>query len=320
MAISKIRNLALNVKSGKKSGFKIMSSNNFILYGNGGKSTIALAQLTDEPILVLTPAGGSLHLQDEFSNAVIYSISDLNDLTGILVDLENNFNSIRQLGNIIEDKDKVQVYFEKAFKPMYSAQAALAKDKKVFDIELNEEFQDCLNYAKTNTFPFHSIVLEEIDIISGWLQEVVEKKFGLEVLGEEKSNLSSDWSEYKKELLTFYVRFLKLPVVNIFATSDKLPKEKQGLNQRVPNICMGAAARSLISLIGNCFYVENELGKYTIQILQTPEVFIRSKIFPIKIPMKDIPVKLDITNNPQFFWEFVKKCDNLKKNTAKEKK
>ena len=45
-----------------------------------------------------------------------------------------------------------------------------------------------VNYADDGVFPFSSVVLEEIDIISSWITDEVEKKFSLEVIGQDKSN------------------------------------------------------------------------------------------------------------------------------------
>lgn len=302
MSISKIRNLANIAK--KKSSNKLMTSSaqSFLFYGtSGAKSTLSSAQLTDEPILVISPAGGSSHLENEFPNCVYYSIDSLTELEAIIKDLEENMNIIRKV-MALDDSER-KVYKDKIFVKKY--------DVKTQQKELDSDWNDILNYANNGIFPFSSVVLEEIDIISSWITDEVEKKFSLEVIGQDKSNLASDWAELRRVLTMFYARLLKLPVRTIFATSDKLPKEQQNLTQITPNICSGAASRILISMIGNVFYVYKDLDKYYVRMQPNQSYLIRSKLAPVRGGI-DIPEILDITNNPELFWELVKKCEELR--------
>lgn len=308
MALSKIRQLASTAKV--KSSNKMISSSaqSFLFYGTtGGKSVLSATQLTKEPVLVLSPAGGSSHLTEEYENCVFYSIDSLDELKLIVKDLEDNMNVIRKLS--VLEKDDLKLYKEKVFSKQFDKSQAK---------EMEEEWIDLMHYATTGTFPFHSVVLEEMDIVSTWLTDEVEKLFSLNVIGEDKKNLSSDWAELRKMVVAFYSRFLKLPVRTIFATSDKLPKEVQGATAITPNICQGAAARLLIGMIGNVLYVYKDGDKFFVRLLpNASHPMIRTKLSPVKKPIS-LPETLDITGKPELFWELVKKCEDARTSEVKK--
>lgn len=288
--------------------YGLNSSRNWLFYGSGnGKSTLALTQLEDgdsnEPVLVLSPGGASVYLQPEFPNAVFRTISSLEDLDKVLQDLEDNHNLIRNLCIFKEEPEKLKVFLEKKFLPAYY--------KGSEDIG-REDFKYLLELATSGRFIFSRVILEEIDVVSTWIQEKVETTFNVEVLGEDKKKMGSEWSELAKEIISTYSRLLRLPTETILCTTDKLPSERQGLKQIIPSICTGQAQRLLTSLIGNVLYLYNQDSQYFIQIKPTAEALIRTKFFPLKIDHSKVPIVMDITNKPEAFWQYVEDCRNKK--------
>lgn len=303
MALSKIRGLAEQNKSSNENNMMMLSAQSFLFYGTeSSKSTLAVSQLTTEPILVLSPANGSAHLKSEYPNCVFYAVDSLEDLESMIKDLENNMNLIRKLMNL--SKEGLKEYKEKVFPKLFGQQ-------KPSKEEIEEEWNSIMGYVNEKKFPFHSVVLEEIEIISSWIADRVEKIFEVDVIGQDKKNMASDWSAFKQEVINLYSRFLKLPVRTIFACSDKKPTESQNGTQTTPNICQGQAARLLISMIGNVIYSYKEKDKYYVRLLPNGSFLIRTKLSTIKNPIT-LPEVLDITNAPEKFWELVQNCEEAR--------
>ena len=303
MALSKIRELSKQVKNEVENNMMMLSAQSFLFYGTeSSKSTLAVSQLTKEPILVLSPANGSAHLKSEYPNCVFYAVDSLEDLESMLKDLENNMNIIRRLMNMSPEARKE--FKEKIFPKTFAPAKPSAK-------EIEDDWNDIMSYVDKKVFPFHSVVVEEMEIISSWIADRVEKLFGLDVIGSDKKNMASDWSQLRQDVVNLYSRFLKLPVRTIFACSDKQPGESQATKQVVPNICQGAAARLLISMIGNVIYSYKDKDKYLLRLLPNGSYLIRTKLSTIKNPIP-LPETLDITNAPEKFWELVDKCESIR--------
>lgn len=303
MGLSKIRTLAKQAGTSNENNFCLMSAQNFLFYGTeSSKSTLAVSQLTTDPILVLSPANGSAHLKSEYPHCVFYTIDSLEDLESIIKDLENNMNLIRKLMNM--PKESLKDYKDKMFPRLFGQQ-------KPSKEELEEEWNDIMSYVNGKKFPFHSVVLEEMEIVSSWIADKIEKIFELDVIGSDKKNMAMDWSALRQEAVDLYTRFLKLPVRTIFACSDKKPTESQNGTQTVPNICQGSASRHLISMIGNVIYSYKDKDKYYLRLLPNGQFLIRTKLSTIKNPIV-LPELLDITNAPEKFWELVDKCEEAR--------
>lgn len=300
---SLVRELAKNANEKKEINPNQQSSSNYVLYGNNGKSTIAasLSELVKEPVLILSPANASSHLSEQYPNAIFYAVNNLTELNAIIYDLGKNMEIIKKIKNNLQFPARLISIKEEFFKDY-------EKDDKNKEADWNE----CMEFAKNKSFPISAIVLEEIDMVSSWIQDQVEAKMNLTLIGSDKKLLGQDWNELKSVIMDFYSKLLKLEVPTIFCTSDKLPTEKQGLTQIVPSICVGAANRLLLNLIGNIFYVSSDKGKYSIRLVGNSNIFIKSKFIPINFIGK-IEEELNITNNPTYFWTYLESIRKFKK-------
>lgn len=289
-----IRELAKNMEVKIEAKEAYISSDNFMLYGPTGKSAIvsSLGDLMEQPVLLLSPAGGSNHLKGEFKNIIPYSVSSLTELENIIVDLERNMDLIKKL----------------QFNLMMNNQAGIKaiNDQLVKESPAGgqDDFDYCLALAKQKSFPISAIALEEMDVVSSWIQDKVEETFEIDVLGEDRKNLSSDWAELRKSLVSFYTRILKLPVRTIFCTGDKLPKESQTIDRIQPNIAVGAAARLIVGMVGNIFYTYSDNDKFYVRFIASKTVFAKQKFVPVKNPTK-IDEVIDITNDPSKMWKYI---------------
>lgn len=282
------------------------SSNNFCFYGMNGKSTLSLAQLDNDnlPILVISMGGCSNHLANQYPNAIFKTAKSLDELEAILVDVEQNFYIFEQTAKWCFDEDSNKKFLQDVFLPKYYS------DNKAEGIE---DYKYITELIRENKFIFSRIVIEEVDIISSWIQDEVTKKFDLEVIGTDKKNMSMDWSVYQKEIINYFSRWLRLPCITILSTSERLPSEKQNLTEITPNIAKGATNRLILSLIGNVHYVSNDnKGRYEVTIKPSisKKVVSRQKFIPLLADLDKVPESVDITNNPLLFWEYIEKCKN----------
>ena len=145
---------------------------NYVFYGNTGKSSVsaALSTLTDEPVLLISPAGGSTYLESDFPNIISYPIANLSELRVLIDDLDKNMEIIRRLQLCILRDDK----------------ANIEKAKQYYTNEKGENWEYIYNLAKNNKFPLSAIVLEEASIVSSWIQNEVEEKLDTVALGQDK--------------------------------------------------------------------------------------------------------------------------------------
>lgn len=286
MSKSFIRTIAKQAKNKSEIKDVYNSHVNYIFYGETGKSTVcsALSEFTKDPVLLLSPAGGSSLLENDYPNMISVPIANYDELITILEDLENNMKTLQRLRTILLDNDEKKI---KSAKDYYEKEG--------------EDWNYIKNLAEEGRFPVSAVVIEELSIISSWIQEKVEDELNKKV-GVDKSTLGLDWNILKKQLMDFYQKCLRYPCTTILCTGSKLPGEQQGLTQIQPNICSGAAQRQIIDLIGNVFYFYKEdNGTYKVRLRTSKKVFAKDKILSPK-SIQVLPEELELTNHPELFW------------------
>lgn len=260
---------------------------NYVFYGNTGKSSVsaALSTLTDEPVLLISPAGGSTYLEADFPNIISYPIANLNELRTLIDDLDKNMEIIRRLQLCILRND----------------QANIEKAKKYYLSE-GENWEYIYDLGKNSKFPISAVVLEEASIVSSWIQNEVEEKLETVALGQDKKSMGSDWNILKREQMDFFSKLLKLPCSTILCTGSKLPTESQASIKIEPNLCVGSAQRQLIEMIGNIFYFfKEDDGKFKIRMRENKKIFAKDKLLS-PYSSQQVPEELDVTNKPELFW------------------
>lgn len=304
MAKSFIRTLAQKVKEKSEVKDIYNSHVNYIFYGETGKSTVcsALSEFTKDPVLLLSPAGGSSLLETDYPNMISVPIANLDELESILKDLESNMSTLSALRTLIKDNNIERLNGAKDY---YEKQG--------------ESWEYIKNLAEEGRFPVSAVVVEELSIISSWIQERLEDELNKQ-LGTDKSQMGLDWSILKKRLMDFYVKCLRYPCTTIFCTGSKLPGEQQGLTQIQPNICTGSAQRQVIDLIGNTFFFyKDDEGKYRVRLRTSKKVFAKDKILSPK-STQVLPEELDLTNHPELFWTTLNDMRNKDEEDRKEGK
>lgn len=301
--MSIIIDIANEAKKKQKELTAYNSSENVLLFGTGKSSVIAaLSDFTDKPVLALSPAGGSTHLTNEYPNFISYPVANLKELETLINDLEKNMERIRKVGNAYRNDDtKLLKTFEEAF---IKQSSDTNKGK--------EEFQIILDLSKKGEFPISAISVEEADIVSNWVQNLTEKSLNKENLGEDKKSLGGDWNIFKRNIVTFWTRILKLPVKTIIATAEILPSESQNVSKAKPNICTGAGSRLIESMIGNIFYLSEDADKFSCRFLPNNKVFAKQKFKPIKSKI-EIQEEIDISGRPEYVWQYM---DEIRKKSV----
>lgn len=285
--MSIIRILAQQVKTKEREMTLYNSHLNYFFYGEFAKSTCAasLSTLTEEPVLLISPAGGSTYLQADYPNMISYPINDLAELKMLIDDLSKNMEAIRRLQVAIMANDNDTI------------KKAEAHYKKV-----GEDWNYILDLAKSGKFPVSAVVLEEVSTIANWIQCEVEEELEIVAAGQDKKSLGSDWNILKRRQMDFFTRFLKLPCTSILASGSKLPNESQAINSIMPNICTGAAERQLRDLIGNIFYFyKDDNGRFKVKLTGDKKIFAKDKLLSPYTKQK-LPAELDLTGNPEIFW------------------
>lgn len=287
--MSIVRNL-IKQKSEKEN---YVSYKNMMFYGVTGKSSIigGLSEVVEKPIIVLSPAGGSERMAEEFPNIISYPVGSLEEMNKIYDDLVADFKLIRDLTQVIQDKDTERLERAKSF--------------------YGEEWDEIYTMAKNQELPISAIVLEEISTSSTWLQDQLEEEMDVDMLGSDKKARGLDWAKFSREIVAFYSKFLYLPVTTIFNCGEIQPKEKEGLKQIIPDISQGSASRKIIDLIGNCFYCnKTDEGRYYVRLTKNKDIFAKDKLLPVKTSKK-LEQEIDVTNDPAKFWKYV---DSLSEN------
>ncbi len=259
-----------------------------------------LSEIVEKPILVLSPAGGSEKIAEEFPNVISYPIASIQEANDIYKDLAKDFKTIRDLTQVILDNDVER----------------LEKAKTHF----GEEWEEAYKVAKNGELPISAIVLEEISTISTWIQNELEIEMDKTVLGENKNEQGMDWNKFAREIMDFYSKFLRLPITTILNTGEIQPKEKMKLRQVIPDICSGQASRKLIDMVGNCFYCnKTDDGKYYVQLTKDKDIFAKDKLLLVKTDKK-LDKEIDVTNDPAKFWKYVDSLSESKIIKQKNKK
>jgi len=269
------------------------SYKNIVLYGSFGKSSLvgALSEKLDRPILVLSPSGGSELLSQEYPNIISYPVESLKEVESIYADLIKDYNAIKNLSQVIKDNDKVR----------------LEKAKAHYKDEWNEIYL----MAKTESFPIGAIALEECSIMSDWIQQKLEDDLDVNYVGEDKSGQGIDWSKFSRNVVSFYSKFLGLPITTILETGHIDPKEKQKLTHIAPDISQGNSNRKLTDMIGNVFYCyRTDDLKYKVRITGNKDIYCKDKLLPVKTDKKLVE-EIDVTNAPEKFWNYI---DSLSEN------
>lgn len=286
--MSLIRTLAQNVKKKEAESTLYNSHLNYIFYGEFGKSVAAasLSLFTDEPVLLISPAGGSQYLESDFPNMISYPVANLQELEAILLDLEKNMEAIRQLRIAIMANDTSRVAGAKAY---YE--------------KIGEDWNYIYGLASTGKFPISAVVMEELSTASNWIQNKVETDLEIVAAGNDPRSLGKDWNILKRTLMDFYTKFLRLPVTTIFCTGSKLPSESQALTMIAPNIASGAAERQLKDQIGNVFYFyKDDSGRFKVKLTGDKKIYAKDKILS-PYTTQTMPIELDVTGNPQLLWQ-----------------
>lgn len=319
--ISYLKRLSLSIESQTNDKTTLNSKNKILLFGESGKSTISLAYSLDQqrPVYVITPAGGSHCLSPYFPNSYVESLNNLQHLESIIENLESEYTDILTLRNVIVNNESERMQAAESYYRNFSYGKDESGNETTIDI-----WDKMYDAAISQSLPFSAVVLEEVNIITGWLYDEVAKELNLDsVVGDDKSKRGFDWNIYEKRVLNLFTRILKLPCLVILCTTDKLPTEQQTGKQIVPDICSGKANRKLQQMIGNIFYCykEDKTGQHRIQLVETKNVFAKDKIIP---PFSDkrMDESIDLTGRPQYFWEYIKEkgiYDNKSSNNGKSK-
>lgn len=282
-----VRALAQQTQKKKNEGNLYNSHGNYILYGETGKSSISasLSLKTEAPVLIISPAGGSSYLSDDFPNAIFYPLNDLQEMNTLLDDLSSNMKEFRALHMIVASGDEER----------------LESAKKYYA----EEFDYMYKLATKSEYPISAIVVEEISIISSWIQDEVESSLDIVSAGEDKTRRGSEWNVLRRKIMEFYSKILKLPCMTILCTGSRLPSEQQGSNQITPNLCVGAAQRDLIQTIGNLFYCyKNDKNEYLVRISGDKKIMTKDKILS-PFSNQKCPDEINVTNRPEYLWELL---------------
>lgn len=275
---------------------------NYIFYGESGKSSVAaaLSKMTDAPVLLISPAGGSTYLEADFPNIIAYPIANLDELRTLIDDLDTNMEMVRRLQLCILRDDKENI-----------------KKAQDYYTKSGEDWEYMYNLGKTGKFPISAIVLEEVSIVSSWIQNEVEEKLDTVALGQDKKLLGSDWNMLKREQMDFFSKLLKFPCTTILSTSSRLPSESQNTAKVEPNLCVGSAQRQLREIVGNIFYFfKEENGHYKIRLREDKKTFAKDKILS-PYSKQQLPDEIDVTNKPEYFWEML---DQMKKKDIEDSK
>lgn len=98
-------------------------------------------------------------------------VANYSELQTILKDLEGNMSTLTALGSLIRDNDVERL---KKAKEHYESQG--------------EDWEYIKGLATSGRFPVSAVVIEELSIVSSWIQEELEDELNKQ-LGTDKSNM-----------------------------------------------------------------------------------------------------------------------------------
>jgi hypothetical protein len=306
MGISSLRDASKKARENintNETKYGLNSASNFLFYGStNGKSVLSLTEISEsnEPMLVVSAGGASQYLSERYPNVVFRTASTLAEAENISNELNESYKMLQIIQNA-KTKEQIVAIRDKVFIPKYYTGN---------EQEGIQDFQYLLELATANKFIFSRVIVEECDVLSSYVQDKVEVQFNTEILGEDKSLRGKDWSALSSELLAFYSKWLRLPCMTILATGDKAPGEREGLKMYIPALCTGSGQRQLISMIGNVFRVYSNEDGYFIQVKPDKTSLIRSKIYPLNTDFEKIETNLNITNEPEKFWQMIEDLKN----------
>lgn len=282
-----IRNL-LSIKQKKEEEKTIYNSHlNYIFYGEFAKSTTAaaLSSFTNQPVLLISPAGGSSYLEADFPNIISYPVSNLIELEELVDDLTQNLGLVRKLHVAIKKKD-----------------AEVVANAKAFYEKTGEDWDSIYKLASEGNFPVSAVVIEECAMVSNWIQERLEDQLG-SLAGQDKKGMGSEWNILKRRIMGFYGSLLKLPCTTIMATGSNLSSESQAKNLINPDLCTGSASRRLIDQVGNVFYFfKDDAGAFKVKLIGDKKVYAKDKVLS-PYTVQSLPDEIDLTGRPELFWE-----------------
>ncbi len=151
------------------------SADNFIFFGNGGKTATAaaLSLFVDRPVLFLSPSGSASVMNEQFDNVISYQVDSLEELEEIVEDINQEFQVAKRIQQIIRagDTPKLEV----------------AKEKLGLD---EDEWNEVLDDAKNGKMPISAVIVEECSVISDWMMQRCANELEMDVtLGEDKSKM-----------------------------------------------------------------------------------------------------------------------------------
>lgn len=175
--MSIIRNLAKKKLEERKAKGETVynSSENYMFFGNGGKTATAasLSLYTERPVLIISPSGSAKEMESQFDNIITYQVDDLEELQSILDDINKEFQDAKRLINIIAANETDR----------------LAKAKEVYEAK-GMNWDEVFNDAKLGLMPISAVVLEEASVVSQWIKERCTDDLGLSgQIGEDKSKM-----------------------------------------------------------------------------------------------------------------------------------
>jgi hypothetical protein len=106
-----VRNLRTRKKEAEDNGELYSSYKNMLFYGTFGKSSLcgALSDRLKQPVLMLSPSGGSELVAKEYPNVISYPVNSLKDINSIYDDIVADFKTIKDLQDVIRTEDKVRL-------------------------------------------------------------------------------------------------------------------------------------------------------------------------------------------------------------------
>jgi hypothetical protein len=283
-------------KERRGSGDTYNGISNTILYGVGKSSLVAsLSEYLDKDVLAITPAGTSEMLEDSYPKFHCYNVNNLQEIKEVLDDILVVTNRVAKIRRALFLKDERTISEAK--------------------VKLKTEYETYRRMAEEGDYGIGALVIEECSTISHWIENAVADSMNVAFLGEDKKKMSADWSLYKREAWDFFSKILRIPVPIFLSCNVIEAKEKQDINKRMPNVCIGSALGMILENVANVFYIYKEGENYKVQLQDTNETYCKNKLTPPE-SLVTIEKHIDITKNPKRLFEYL---DEIKTKVRDEK-